>query len=258
MRPSSVVRRTAATVTAACGALAVVSAGASAATPALTQCHASVARVTTAPLTVDPFAANPGSGACIRDAFDLLSTTSIGPVSASAANAVTYRGSGWAQGSVSAASASAFVGGLSVRVDKLQSTAGLNCFDGRDQAYGNARVSRIVINGKALTIPSGDSPYRVALGATGEIDLNRAVIAADGSSVLEQAVWIHTPVGDAAIGESFAAAGADCAQPADATPPSHVVPPAATGAVNGAVNTAGRAICANQAVANLIGGCQRG
>lgn len=181
-------------------------------------CRASAARVvTSAPLpalTVEPIVANTAGAPCTTDAHQVLSPTTIGPVTAAAVYAATDLAPGVHAKSVAgvanAAIAPSPTSGITAGV--LEAAAAYECVNGQPHATSSSHVVNLVINGNPINVPDG--PLTIDLGPLGTLYLNQTVT--EPNRVTQRAFYLHTPLSDIVIGEAIADISGNPCTPAPA------------------------------------------
>lgn len=152
--------------------------------------------------TVEPFIANKPDSPCANDSRDVLSTTTIGPITAQAVNVATNvsdLGAG-ATSDITMPTVNLGSGALVVHADVITAFAGYKCVAGVPQAVTDGQVVNLVINGNPITIPQGINK-QIKLGPA-TLTLNE--VDQTSTSITRRAVDLVTPIGTVVLSEATA------------------------------------------------------
>jgi hypothetical protein len=174
-------------------------------------CRGSAARVTlltgqTPIPTIEPFVANAQDKPCVPATADVLTPTTVGPISVNAVNVSTTEQNlayGGASSSVTNPTVTLGSGGsgLTIHADVLTASAKYQCSNGRLSAVTSGQVVNLTINGQSITVPAGTNKS-INLGPLGTLVLNRVVTTSN--SVVREAVYLQSPLADVVLSEATA------------------------------------------------------
>jgi hypothetical protein len=178
-------------------------------------CRASAARIAlaggTVP-TIEPFIANGADAPCLADTENVLTPTTVGPLSVNAVNVTTVITSSDAGASSTVTNPTVTLGGLVVHADVLSAAAGYRCVNGTAQPFTSGQVVALTIDGHTIAIPPGTN-VTVPLGPLGTLVLNQVLTSS--TAVVRRAVALVTPLGTIIISEATAdLSGTPCASSA--------------------------------------------
>lgn len=192
----------------------VMPSAASAASSGSFSCRASAARITlaggTVP-TIEPFVANNADTPCAADSQNVLTPTTVGPLTVNAVNVATATTPQTANASSTVTNPTVTIGSgaLVVHADVVSATAGYRCVNGTPQPNTSGQVVALTINGNAITIPPGTN-VTVPLGPLGTLVLNQVLTSS--TMVVRRAVSLTTPLGTVVLSEATAdLSGTPCA-----------------------------------------------
>lgn len=185
-------------------------------------CRASAARAIIATplpgLTLEPFVANAPDAPCVTDSAEVLSPTTVGPVTAAAVYAGTQLTAGKDARSQAAVASAAVAAAPAVAIaaEVLNAAARYECVNGQPRSSSSSQVVGLTINGTAVNVPDG--PLTIDLGPVGVLHLNQTV--SEPNRVTQRAFYLDTALLDVVIAEAIAdISGNPCAQAAAPTAP---------------------------------------
>lgn len=189
-------------------------------------CRASAARAITAdPLpgvTVEPIVANGPDAPCATDSAQVLTSTTVGPLTAAALDAATELTPGQrARAAARVTDAAVAVPGLTITANVLNAQASYECVSGQPRPGSASQVVGLTINGNAVNVPDG--PMTINLGPLGTLFLNQTV--QEPNRITQRAFFLDTPLTDVVIAEAIAGiSGNPCAAAPVGTAPEAAPP----------------------------------